>query len=266
MTFEDAFNIYTDGSSRSHPRTGGIGIRLIVVNSDGIEETEDIELPGYHGSTNNQMELLACIEGIKQAMRHLLFGNFGRIAIFSDSIYVVENQSRAFWTWSRNRWLNNDGKAVDNADLWKELLRVIKRCQKRVDFYWIKGHSKDQHNKAVDKMAKRSSKNPLNPPVSIIKVRRKLSERSVDPGCVPIKGQRIFIRVINDTYLALQRRFKYKYEVISTGNPCQGYVDFIYSEKEIMLNAGHCYSVKLNDNPKNPMIIKVFRELEKRKA
>lgn len=268
MVVDNAINIYTDGSGRSHPRTGGIGFRIVVVNTSGDEECDNFSLPGYPGATNNQMELKACIEGIKQAIRSPEFENYNRIVVFSDSRYVIDNEPRAFWAWSKNGWCNADGKPVDNAELWDELLHIIKRCQrcqKRVEFRWVKGHFKDQHNKAADGLARQSSKVTLNSPISVTNVRRKLSGRSVDPGCVPVKGQRIFVRIIEDQYLPLQRHFKYRYEVISKGNQYRGYVDFIHSASDIMLNAGHCYSVRLNDNPKKPMIIKVYKELEKRK-
>jgi len=266
MVVENAINIYTDGSGRFHPRTGGIGFRIVIVNASGNEEYEDYVLPGYSGTTNNQMELKACIEGIKQVLRDPELEIFNRIVIFSDSLYVIDNHSRAFWEWSKKGWCNNAGKPVDNAGLWKDLLSVIRRSHKRIDFQWVKGHSKDPHNKMADRLAKQSSKIPLNAPISITKVRKKLSGRSVDPGCVPVKGQRIYIRIIEDQYLKLQRCFKYRYEVISKGNPYRGYVDFIYSAQDIMLNAGRCYSVRLNDNPNNPMVVKVFQELEKRKG
>jgi len=146
--------------------------------------------------------------------------------------------------------------------LWKDLLNTIKKCRKRVDFYWVKGHGKDQHNKAVDKLAKQSSKNAINPPLSIVKVRRKLSTRVVEPGCVPMRNQRISIRIITDEYLRLSQYFKFKYEVISKNSPHFGRIDFAYSK--IMLDAGHCYSIRFNDNPKNPTIMKMFKELPKK--
>jgi len=237
MSFENAINIYTDGSSFSKPRSGGIGIRLVIINSSGLEEYEDFPLPGYPGATNNQMELCACIEGIKIAMRRADFNSFARIAIYSDSQYVVDNRQRALYTWSRNDWCNYQGKPVDNATLWKDLLNTIKKCKKRVDFYWVKGHAKNQHNKAVDKLARQSSKTAINPSLSIIKVRRKLSAKSVDQGCVPMKNQRISIRIITDEYLRLNKCYKYKYEIVSKCSPYFGSIDFAFSK--IMLNAGH---------------------------
>ena len=102
MVFDNAINVYADGSSFSSPRVGGIGIHLVIVNSLGQEEFEDILIPGYIGATNNQMELHACTEGIKKAMLHPAFRNFSRIAIHSDSQYVVDNYKRALFSWSRS--------------------------------------------------------------------------------------------------------------------------------------------------------------------
>ncbi|GAH59897.1 unnamed protein product, partial [marine sediment metagenome] len=40
MIIDNAINIYADGSSFSHPRVGGIGIRLVIINSLGQEEVQ----------------------------------------------------------------------------------------------------------------------------------------------------------------------------------------------------------------------------------
>jgi ribonuclease HI len=145
------------------------------------------------------MELYACIEGIKIAMHRTDFDSFDRVAIYSDSQYVVDNRQRAFFIWSRNKWCNYQGKPVDNATLWKELLNTIKKCRKGVDFYWVKGHAKNQHNKAADKLARQSSRIAINPPLTVVKVRRKLSAKSVERGCVPMQNQRISISVLNSS-------------------------------------------------------------------
>ena len=44
MVIENAINIYTDGSSFSHPRLGGIGIHIVIINDEGFEEVEDLSL------------------------------------------------------------------------------------------------------------------------------------------------------------------------------------------------------------------------------
>jgi len=226
VIYENSINIYADGSSYSRPRVGGLGIRLVTINALGQEEFEDVLLPGYAGATNNQMELRACIEGIKNAMRRPDYDSFTRIDIYSDSLYVIN------------------------------------KCRKRVDFHWVKGHSKDKHNKAADKLARQSGRKAINRPLSVVKVRRKVTSKSVEPGCVPMNNQRISIRIITDEYLKLSKLYKYKYEVISKSSPHYGNVDFAFSE--IILNAGHSYSIRFNDNNNNASITKVFREIPKK--
>jgi len=140
---ENAINIYTDGSSLSHPRAGGIGIRLVIIDSLGKEIVDDILLPGYSGATNNQMELRACIDGIKGAMHHPAFNNYKHVYIHTDSQYVVDNHKRALYLWSKNKWCNHEGKPVSNAELWKELLRTTTKCRKWVELKWVKGHAKN---------------------------------------------------------------------------------------------------------------------------
>ncbi|MEO1019278.1 MAG: RNase H family protein, partial [Pseudomonadota bacterium] len=65
MTYEDAVNIYTDGSCLPNPRRGGVGYRYIVINEAGHEEWQDESPPGYKQATNNQMELLACVLALR---------------------------------------------------------------------------------------------------------------------------------------------------------------------------------------------------------
>lgn len=264
MVTENAINIYTDGSSFSHPRSGGIGIRLVWTNEGGAEEVEDFSPPGFIGATNNEMELYACVEGIKQAIRHSAFNSSDCIAIHTDSQYVSENYRRAIYEWPRRKWCNYYGKPVENVELWKKLTAMLKalgRNRKRFTFCWVEGHSEDKHNKAADRLAKESAKKAVNPPLSIVKVRRKRSSRSVEPGCVPILGQTLSIRIITEYNPRTQRLFKYKYEVVAEDSPHLGKIDIAYSEQNIMLRATHCYSVKFNEHPKNPRIVEVIEEL-----
>lgn len=92
MIDEDALNIYTDGSCLPSPRRGGIGVVFIWVNSAGHEETLEISKPGYKGETIGRMELLACIEALKEAQNLPSYCDYEKITIYSDSQYVVSNK------------------------------------------------------------------------------------------------------------------------------------------------------------------------------
>jgi len=261
MIKEDALNVYTDGSSYSGPRSGGIGIRFVTINDEGDEVVEDFPMPGYKSATNNCMELYACVVALKQASKHPKIPLLNRICIFTDSRYVVDNYSTAIYQWPKQKWMTKSGTPVLNADLWKQLVREIKKAPRRAEFTWIKGHSNNPHNKAVDRLAKQSAKNAVNDAMSIVAVRRKQTEKSVNIGSVEMRGQRLAIRIITSEYLRVQKINKYKYEVISKRSKYLGNVDFIYSTHG--LGAGHHYEISVNRNTANPRVVTVLRELER---
>jgi len=255
----NTLNIYTDGSSLQHPRTGGIGIRLLTVADSGDEEARDISLPGFKGASNNQMELQACIAALREALDLPSFATYSKIVIHTDSLYVTQNYQKAMFQWPKTKWLLTSGPPVANADLWKSLVKAIRSARKRVEFRWVKGHSKNEHNKAADRLAKGSARNPVNPALSVVNVRRKLSPHSVSPGSVQMMGQRITIRIVTAQYLTIHHLWKCKFEVLSRASPFYQCVDFAYASD--LLKAGHSYSVRLGNNPANPTIEKVFREI-----
>lgn len=252
--------IYTDGSSLPKPRRGGIGIRYIYLDESEKEYYIDLELEGFVGATNNQMELLAVIEGLKNVYNQNIPTNYNLIEIRTDSTYVVNNKNNAIYNWSKNKWLNRDGKPVENADLWKELIKELRNIGCKVELKWVKGHADDPHQKAVDKLAKKSAKGYLKAPLKQIKVRRKKSSKSTKVGSIEMKGQRISIHIITEEFLRLGKLSKYRYEVISKKSNYYGCVDFIYSELH-HLKAGHKYLVTFNNNSKNPRILKLIKEL-----
>jgi ribonuclease HI len=63
---EGALTVFTDGSSLSKPRRGGIGIRFVFCDSQGEETVWDDVEEGFAGATNNQMELMAVITAMKE--------------------------------------------------------------------------------------------------------------------------------------------------------------------------------------------------------
>ncbi|MEK6256367.1 MAG: ribonuclease HI [Chloroflexota bacterium] len=259
MIIEDALNIFTDGSSLQSPRAGGIGIRYITIDSSGDELIQDIQSPGYKNATNNQMELQACIFALSEAVRLKMLLGLNRVVVYSDSQYLVENYKKAMFRWPKKQWCLESGRPVLNADLWKQLVKNIKKTGVIVDFKWVKGHSKNVHNRAADKMARGSAKFAFNKPLSLVHVRRKLSSESVDIGSVDMLGQRISIRIITSEYLKVQQISKYKYEVISEKSKYKWNVDIIFSEHN--MEVGHSYYVRVNDETSNPRVEKIFKEL-----
>ena len=132
-TIDHALNIFTDGSSFNSPRSGGIGVRFVLIDPSGEEQVQDFEFAGYPNATNNQMELYACIMALKEAMKLNLPSNITEVVIKSDSRYVVDNYKKAMFEWSKTRWRARSGRPVLNAEWWKELVKCIRKIGMRVE-------------------------------------------------------------------------------------------------------------------------------------
>lgn len=152
------------------------------------------------------------------------------------------------------------GRPVENAELWQDLLRAAHHTGKRVEFRWTPG-KKSHHAKAVDKLAKRSALGHLNDPLGPTRVRRSKTPNQVTVGSVPMEGQIMRIYIRTDKLMAVQRCFRYRYEVVSEDSPYHGLVDDLFSDRSIMLSAGHEYIVRVNDAPGNPRIVEVLEEV-----
>jgi ribonuclease HI len=259
---DDAINVFPDGSSRSKPRRGGIGYRIVTFDASGKEVCEDVSLPGYKAATNQAMELLACVEGIRGALKHPRLSEFSRIQVFTDSRYVVDNLDNAKFTWPKNRWCRSSGAPVLNDDLWKNLVKVIRDASPcKIQIHWAKGKS-NPHNKAADRLAKISSDTAVKPALSPVQVRRKKSKSSSTvPGSVPMEGQEMDIRILDARTFRRLQLTRHRYEVLS--GPYVGNIDFIFAQSTLDIRAGHHYRVKVNNETKNPRIAELFEELER---
>ncbi|MCX6136348.1 MAG: ribonuclease HI [Ignavibacteriales bacterium] len=266
MIQDNALNIYSDGSSYSSPRVGGVGIRFICADRFGNENfIKDLQITGYKGATNNQMELLACIKGLEEAISQDYVQTVDKVVVHTDSLYVKDNYTRALYTWQKSRWCNQHGKPILNADLWKQLLKVVKRLYsvgRRFEIRWVRGHSTDIHNKAVDRLAKQSAKTAINPALTVVQVRRKLSSKRTHIDSVAMKGQRLVIRIVTAEYLRVQRTNKYRYEVMSKHSNYFQCVDTIFGEMD--LRGAHYYLVSVHKNQENPTILKVHQEIPRK--
>lgn len=260
---DEALNIYTDGSQYSHPRRGGVGFRFVMVDDAGEEVVYDSDLPGYREATNNQMEIKAAVEALREAIATWSPGDierFKKVVIYSDSDYLVSGYQSARFGWPRDGWRTAAGRPVENAELWQDLTRAAWKTGKRVEVKWIRG-KKGRHAKAVDKLAKQSAQNPLNPPLAPSRVRRRRSSQQVAVGSVGMEGQTMTIYVRTDKWMPVQKCYRYRYEVVSEESAYCGLVDDIFSDRQLILSAGHAYSVRVNDDPGNPCVLEVFDEI-----
>jgi len=183
-----------------------------------------------------------------------------KIVIYTDSLYVVDNLPSAMGIWPRNGWFTREGSPVLNVELWKKLTKRISGAGVRVELKWVKGHFKNEHNMAADKLARESARNAINPPLSVVSVGRKLSQASEKRGSVSVRAQRVTIRVITCQWLRQQKLWKLEYEVISRASPDRGHIDRVFTKE--LLKDRHCYHVRLVKEKGYPEVVKVYREVE----
>ena len=128
--------IYTDGSCIPNPGPGGWAFCALADSKD--ESPNEWHVSGGESqSTNNRMELTAVLEALN------FFTNKTKFHIYSDSQYVIKCAKGEY---SRKK----------NTDLWKEYDICSKG--KKIEWTWVKGHSKDKYNEIVDVIAKKEAK------------------------------------------------------------------------------------------------------------
>ncbi|OTG69193.1 DNA polymerase III subunit epsilon [Acinetobacter sp. ANC 4470] len=140
--------LYVDGACRGNPGLGGWGAYVIT------ESEEHKIYGGEPHTTNNRMELMAAIEGIKFCPTD------AKLIIWTDSNYVKQGITEWIHGWKKKNW-----KDVKNPDLWKLLDAT---CQGReIEWNWIKGHAGHAGNEMADQLANlgadktlKSMKNP----------------------------------------------------------------------------------------------------------
>jgi ribonuclease HI len=134
--------LYTDGACKGNPGPGGWAAVLIHEPSGKRREASG----AVPATTNNRMELMAVIEGLKMLRRP------SEVDVYSDSVYVVKGMTTWIHDWIRRGWRTAAKKPVLNDDLWKELYALAK-SHIEVRFHWIAGHAGHPENERCDALA-----------------------------------------------------------------------------------------------------------------
>lgn len=131
--------IYTDGACSGNPGPGGWGAYLIY--GDHKKEIFGYELD----TTNNRMELMGAIEGLKT------LNKTSNVELFTDSIYLKNGMTEWMPNWIANNWRKKHSGEVKNSDLWK-ILNIL-NSKHNIIWNWVKGHSNNLGNNIADKLA-----------------------------------------------------------------------------------------------------------------
>ncbi len=132
--------LFTDGACSGNPGPGGWGT---ILRYNGHEK----ELSGGEATTtNNRMELIAVIEGLKALKEPC------EVHLTSDSQYVC-NAIQKGWakSWKKNNWIKSDKSKAKNPELWDELLKLLEIHKLTVT--WVRGHNGHPENERCDRLA-----------------------------------------------------------------------------------------------------------------
>lgn len=138
-TLMNTLIIFADGSCKGNPGPGGW---CAVMKWQHHQKTIQ---GGESNTTNNRMELLAVIEGLKAVKKKV------RIEVYTDSQYVRNGIEQWITNWKRNGWRTANKKPVKNKDLWIELDKLVKELEPI--FNWIPGHYGIPLNELADRVA-----------------------------------------------------------------------------------------------------------------
>jgi len=148
MTHKPRVILYTDGACKGNPGPGGWAFVLSHPQSGKMLERFGRE----PDTTNNRMELLAVIEGLKALTKP------SQVELVSDSKYVLQGIEDWMPKWKKNGWRRKEGKSfkpVKNVDLWQELDGLV--ALHDLTFQYIPGHSGHYFNERCDTLASRAA-------------------------------------------------------------------------------------------------------------
>ncbi|HZF69709.1 ribonuclease HI [Sulfuricurvum sp.] len=127
--------LFSDGSALGNPGPGGYGAIL------RYGDKERIVRGGEAHTTNNRMELLGVIEGLRAIKEPC------DVTIISDSSYVIKGINE----WLEG-WIKRNFAKVKNPDLWQEYIKVS--APHHIHGIWVRGHNGHIENEQCDQIAR----------------------------------------------------------------------------------------------------------------
>ena len=139
--------LYTDGCCEPNPGSGSWAYTILNEDESSIIKSGT----GYEKeTTNNRMEYMALIEGIRYANE---ISKVDEIVAYSDSQLLVNTFNEWMHKWETKNWIRSSkGKKLEikNLDLVKELFELKSKSRIKIKLNWVKGHSGNKWNEYCD--------------------------------------------------------------------------------------------------------------------
>jgi ribonuclease HI len=136
--------VFTDGAAKGNPGPGGWGA-VVVTPDQHVTELGG----GSPHTTNNRMELGGAIA----ALQHVA-NQPGRVAIYTDSTYLIQGITQWVWGWRTRGWKTAQGGDVMNRELWEQLSALAgARARGEIEWHWVRGHVGTPGNERADQIS-----------------------------------------------------------------------------------------------------------------
>jgi ribonuclease HI len=138
---ESSVELFTDGACSGNPGPGGWGVIL------RWRQNEKELFGGQKNTTNNRMEAIAVINGLKALKKPTI------VTVYTDSTYVQKGMTEWLQGWKTKNYKVKGGGLRVNHDLWKKLDTLNQIHQ--ISWKWVKGHAGHPENERADELARK---------------------------------------------------------------------------------------------------------------
>ncbi|MBE6500452.1 MAG: ribonuclease HI [Methanobrevibacter thaueri] len=157
----DTYSYFTDGAA-TMINVNGKYIRkaggwAFIQFKNGERQTQ--QKGGCKQTTNNEMELYAIYASIKHFQDNST--QTDKMEIYTDSGYCIGIYTQWVKNWEKNGWKKSNNKPIENRRLIKKTWKLINNIEEnhpKITFIKVKGHSNNQLNNEVDKLAVEAKK------------------------------------------------------------------------------------------------------------
>ena len=139
--------LFTDGACSGNPGPGGWAF-ILRHPATGAEK---VRSGAERDTTNNRMELMAVIEGLRALNRGTA------VEVVSDSQYVLNGLESWMAGWKKKGWKLANKQPVKNQDLWMALDEL--KAKHSLTFTYVRGHAGHPENERCDELAVEAYRN-----------------------------------------------------------------------------------------------------------
>lgn len=132
--------LFSDGACLGNPGPGGYAALI------QCGKKEFIVKGGEPLTTNNRMEMRACLEGLKKFFKLKI--PLRKVEVYSDSSLLVKTMGSGW-------------KKKENIDLWNDILSLVSKFEEKggkISWHWVKGHAGHPENEKCDRLAMAEAK------------------------------------------------------------------------------------------------------------